>query len=510
MSAAICAPSLENISSHYSEKSKVEILDRQVESISNGSTSSNSSKDSNSCTSCDSSSCCKEQDEADIFTGHAHCTDKVLERQTPWDTVNAVISFRNSDHQFWWDTTGKLFAKLIQGAGYTPAEQYRELFFYALWVAPELGPSPDEYGQVRRWRSTGTPDSTPIDFSWEWGLDGTGVVRYSFEPISQHAGTALDPLNQYATESWINRLHQHGLVPSLDLEWYRHFTNTILLAPEIVRKKTAEGFIEETTPKAGTVVALDIEKSGPVMKIYIYPGLKAAELGISNLDVVAQSIRALPSQQYQSIQAHAEPLLDYLYEGTEKWGFETGILSIDLIDPKQARIKIYIRAPHTTVDYLMDALTMGGRIDLAANCGEEAISDLKDLWQAFLADAPAHLSADVPGRASPGFYYTIAAGKPVSPKMYLSPFTFCKNDADVLSRLHKFFATRTQSNKPLMVEQMRNYEKAMISAFGNKTLERRCGASYYIGAALHKNQLRVVTYLTPQTFDCEQDRIRGD
>lgn len=440
--------------SHFSKKRKIDIVEHDVDSISTNSDSSLNSRPTT----------CDETDEAEAFAQHAHKIRNSPQQQTPWDTVNAFIQFRSSDHQFWWDTTGRLFARLIEGAGYSAAEQYRELFFYALWVAPELGPSPDDKGEIRRWRSTGTPDATPIDFSWEWGLDGTGVVRYSFEPIGEHAGTPRDPLNQYATETWINRLQQHGLVPSLDLEYYRHFTGTILLAPEIVRKKTADGFIEETTPMAGTVVALDIEKAGPVMKIYIYPGLKAAELGISNLDVVAQSIRSLPKEQYQAVQAHAEPLLDYLYEGTKKWGFETGILSIDLIDPKEARIKVYIRAAHTTVEYLMDALTMGGRLDIEGTCGKDAISDLKDLWQAFLGDAPARLPSDVPGRASPGFYYTIAAGKPVSPKMYLSPFTFCKNDADVLGRLHTFFETRTQPNRPLMVHQMNKYEKTMTSA----------------------------------------------
>lgn len=384
--------------------------------------------------------------------------------QQPWETVNSIIKFCHQDHQFWWDRTGRLLATLIEGAGYNSAEQYRELFFYALWVAPELGPSPDENGEVRRWRSPGTPDSTPIDFSWEWGLNGAGVVRYSFEPIGEHAGTELDPLNQHATHSWIERLKQHGLVPGLDLQWYRHFTKELLLAPEIVRNRTAEGFIEETTPKAGTVVALDIEKAGPVMKIYIYPGLKAAELGISNLDVVARSIRNLPTKQYQSIQSHVEPLLEYLYEGTEKWGFETGILSIDLVDPKDARVKIYVRAPHTTVEYLMDAATLGGRIDLSKDCGQEALVDLKDLWHAFLGESPPKLPADAPGRASPGFYYTVTAGKPVSPKLYLSPFYFCKNDADVLRRLRAFFSTRKGPNKTAMMDQADRYEQAMNKA----------------------------------------------
>lgn len=382
----------------------------------------------------------------------------------PWDMVNSLIKFRNKDHQFWWDRTGRMFAKLIEGAGYTAAEQYRELFFYALWVAPELGPAAGEDGGVSsRWRSPGTPDFTPIDFSWEWGLDGSGVVRYSFEPIGEFAGTAADPLNRYATESWITRLHQHGLVPGLDLQFYRHFTNELLLPEEVVRERTAKDFIEETTPKAGTVVALDIEKAGPVMKIYIYPGLKAAELGISNLDVVARSIRNLPAEQYRSLEKQVEPLLDYLYDGTRRWGFETGILSIDLVDPRNARVKIYIRAPYTTVDYLMDALTLGGRLDLSETCGKQALDDLKDLWLAFLGDAPAKLPAEAPGRASPGFYYTVGAGKPVSPKMYISPFYFCKNDADVLARLRGFFQTRNQqrSMTAAMMGQMERYERTM-------------------------------------------------
>lgn len=288
---------------------------------------------------------------------------------------------------------------------------------------------------MRRWRSPGTPDSTPIDFSWEFGSGNNAVVRYSFEPIGPHAGTKLDPLNQYATDKWISRLQQQNMVPGLDLEWYNHFTQQVLPFEE--RKRSAEDFVEETTPKGGTVVALDIEKNGPVMKMYIYPGLKAEELGISNLDLVIQAIRNLPVEQYKSL--NVEPLLEYLQKGTEKYGFETGILGIDCLVPKDARIKIYVRARHTSLEYLMDALTLGGTIDMTGQ--EEALSDLRDFWQIFLADAPDRLPEDIPGRASPGFYYTVGCGKAVSPKMYLSPQFFCKSDADVLARLRKYFST---------------------------------------------------------------------
>ncbi|KAK8045088.1 tryptophan dimethylallyltransferase domain-containing protein [Apiospora rasikravindrae] len=389
----------------------------------------------------------------------------------PWSLLNHVLQFRSTDAQFWWERTGHVFARLLRRAGYTPAEQYRELLFYALFVAPELGLAPDENGNVRGWRSPGTPDSTPIDFSWEWATGDHATVRYSFEPIGAHAGTPLDPLNRSATNRWIAKLRKQNMVPGLDLEWYDHFTGQILPHEDMERTKTADIFVEETTPKAGTVVALDLEKTGPVMKMYIYPGLKAEELGITNLQLVQQSIRSLP--QYASLRV--EPLLAYLDEGTAKYGFETGILGIDCLRPEEgARIKIY---------------------------SDEAVADLRDFWNAFLADAPAVLPADAPGRASPGFYYTVGCDQDISPKVYISPGYFCKSDADVLDRLRKFFSTRRSDS------MMDNYEKAMQDIFDAQTLGSRCGSQYYVGCALHKNKLRVVTYLSPQTFDCERDLI---
>ncbi|EFQ32734.1 aromatic prenyltransferase [Colletotrichum graminicola] len=413
----------------------------------------------------------------------------------PWDYLNSILRFRDDDSQFWWDKTGMMFSKLLKYAGYSTSEQYRELNFYSLFVAPELGPSPDSQGNVRRWKSPGTPDSTPIDFSWEWGCDNRAVIRYSFEPIGLHAGTDLDPLNQYATNDWIFKLQQQNMVPGLDLDWYNHFTDQIL--PRGNRTKTVDRFIEETTPKAGTVVALDIEKSGPVMKIYIYPGLKAEELGITNLELVEQSIRNLPAEQFQSLSA--EPLFEFLREGTKKYDFETGILAIDCLAPKDARIKVYVRAKHTTFNYMMDCITLGGRLDMSG----EAIDDLKDFWRTFLADAPDILPADAPGRASPGFYYTLGNGREISPKVYISPNYFSKNDVDVLARLRQFFSSRRTDS------MMDNYEQALKDIFGSKTLESRCGSHYYVGCALHKGHLRVVTYLSPQSFDCEKDRIQG-
>ncbi|CZS95629.1 hypothetical protein WAI453_001516 [Rhynchosporium graminicola] len=418
----------------------------------------------------------------------------------PWNIINSTIKFHNADHQFWWDRTGRMLARLLEHAKYSAAEQYRELFFYALHAVPFLGASADGKNYLLHWPSPTTPDNTPIDFSWEWGLDGTGVIRYQFEAIGPNAGTELDPLNSTAADSWIQQIKDQGLVPGHDLEWYRYFKSQLLL-PDVERTElTTQTIIEETTVKAGTVVAIDMEKSGPVMKICFYPGLKALELGLSNLELCARALRSLP--QYSFMKGQIEPLLTYLQEATKRWNLETGILGFDLLDPNDARIKIYVRAPHTTIEYLMDAVTMGDRIDMS-QYSDRVLTDLRDFWTTFLGGAPDVVPDDAPGRARPGFYYIIKAGKPVSAKLYISPVWYCKNDADVMVKLRRYFETRKQG--PDMLSQMANYERALIDIFGQRTIQERCGSQYYLGCALQKENLRIVTYSSPQTFDCEQD-----
>ncbi|KAF9691031.1 hypothetical protein EKO04_011226 [Ascochyta lentis] len=415
----------------------------------------------------------------------------------PVDVIDSVVSFRNTEHQFWWERTGSQLAELLKYAGYKKAEQYNELMFFAMHIIPELGPAPDENGNLR-WRSPQTPDGTPLDLSWEWGLDGKGVIRTSFEPIGPLAGTKADPFNRFETDVWINHLESQGLVAGLDLDWYRHFTNTVLPS-KIDRVKMTEKLNFELAPVAGTFVTRDIDRNGPIIKMYMFPGLKAQELGIPNAEVVFRAIQSLPVDQYRSL--NFEPLHNYLLEAARKWKMEIGIFSFDLISPQKSRIKIYTRAPNTTIEYLMDALTLGGRYDLSMYSAE-AIQDVKDFWRIFIGDAPDVLSQGGAERAGPGFYFTAKAGKPTTPKVYISPASFCHNDAEVLARLRHYFSTRR--NAAQMLPQMDNYEKALKSIYGTD-LEKKCDTHFYVSCALQKDQLRVVTYLCPQTLARETE-----
>lgn len=282
------------------------------------------------------------------------------------------------------------------------------------------------------------------------------MIRTSFEPIGPLAGTDADPFNSQETNRWIRHLETQGLVAGLDLEWYRHFaTHALPSKRDGVQMTDQLNF--ELASGAGTFVTRDVDLvKGPIIKMYIFPGLRAQQMGVSNLEVITKAVRNLPVEQYDALRP--EPMLEYLKEAKGKWDMDVGIFSFDLVEPKQSRIKIYTRAPHTSIDYLMDALTLGGRYDLSMY-SDEAISDLKDFWTIFIGDAPSVLPKGGKERAGPGFYFTIKAGKPATPKVYISPASFCKSDAEVVSRLRRYFETRRKPGK--MLGQMERYEKAL-------------------------------------------------
>ncbi|TVY45214.1 4-O-dimethylallyl-L-tyrosine synthase [Lachnellula occidentalis] len=364
---------------------------------------------------------------------------------TPWETISSTLSFRSKDAQFWWDRTGRMFAKLIESAGYTTEEQYRELQFYALFVAPQLGPAPDE---SMPWDILRTPDQTPIDFSWEWRSETEGVLRYTFEPIvaaGQHLSGLRNP-----TQVWLQTLQSNSLFPGLDLEWYDHFVS-MMVPPGLGHKNFDASFYSRTTAEYGTAVAVDANKDGKTVKAYFWPSLSAAELGISSLECVKRAIRALPAEQLQGLQV--ESTFDFLDEATEKWGVKVNLFSIDCLSPRDARIKIYVSSPYTSQEFVVDALSLGGRVPVA---DDSALASVTALWDTFLGEAPDKLSDELLAKSTPGFYLTLGSGGVKSAKLYMSPQYWCTSDAEVLSKLRQYFASQQQSDY-----MMNKYESAV-------------------------------------------------
>ncbi|KFA72644.1 hypothetical protein S40288_03377 [Stachybotrys chartarum IBT 40288] len=411
---------------------------------------------------------------------------------TPWETWGTTLNFRNKDVQFWWDRLGRMFAKLLESAGYTIDEQYRELHFFALFVATQLGPAPDE---SMPWHLLRTPDQTPIDFSWEWSSDRDAVLRYAFEPILP-AGTNVNHLRN-PTQVWLETMQNQALIPGLDLEWFHHFVST-MVPPGMTHKGFGEPFYGRAAPVFGTSLAVDVRKTGKAVKAYFWPSLNANALGVSNFECIKQAIRALPTEQLEDLEA--EPAFEFLQEAIEKWGINPALFSIDCLKPKSARIKIYVGGSWTSREFLLDALTMGGRLPAP---DESAMASMTALWDTFLGDAPDKLPDEVVAKSTPGFYLTLGSGGKKSVKMYMSPQHWCATDGEVMSRLRGYFASQQQSDYLIG-----RYESAVRHILGSAVVDGRCGSHFYIGTEPSKGRPRVVTYLSPQTYLLERGQTQ--
>jgi len=384
-----------------------------------------------------------------------------------------------------------MFGTLLDSAGYTIEEQYRELQFFALFVAPQLGPAPDE---SMPWHLVRTPDQTPIDFSWDWRSETHAILRYAFEPIVQkglHVNTLRSP-----PEVWLQTLHSQGLIPGLDLEWYNHFAS-LMIPPGMGHKDFGELFYGRTVPEYGSSVAVDVNKEGKAIKAYFWPNLCANELGISNLECIKRAVRALPASQVEGIQP--EPAFEFLEEAEKKWNANVFLFSIDCVNPRDARIKIYVGCPYTSGEFLEDSLSLGGRVPVAEAA---ALEPLTALWDTFLGDAPDKLTDELAAKSLPGFYLTLGQGGHKSAKVYMSPQHWCATDGEVLGRLRKYFAEQGRSD--LMVNR---YEAAVRQTLGSAIVDGRCGSHFYVGADVSKGKARMVTYMSPQTYLIEKGRL---
>lgn len=224
-----------------------------------------------------------------------------------------------------------------------------------------------------------------------------------------------------------------------------------MVPPGLGHKDFGALFYAKTTAEYGTAVAVDANKDGKTVKAYFWPSLTANELGISNLECVKRAIRALPSEQLQGLQV--EPTFDFLDEASERWGIKINLFSIDCLNPRDARIKIYVSSPWTSREFVMDALTLGGRVPVA---DDSALASLTALWDTFLGDAPDRLSDELLAKSTPGFYLTLGNGGVKSAKMYMSPQHWCTTDEAVLLKLRQYFASQQQSDN-----LMNKYESAI-------------------------------------------------
>lgn len=358
---------------------------------------------------------------------------------------------RNFNHVFWWQSTGIPFAILLEKAGYLIEEQIQHLRFYFEVIVPELGDGPRPDGAVKHWQSFMTDHHSPVEFSWAWNR-GTElpVIRFSFEPIGEAAGTALDPSNQYAALRFMTNEHQ---VDGCDLMWFNHMWKSLIHfdEPHVFSRSVEKCLprVTESSPshKSRTFLAVELNKSGPMLKAYYMPVFKAAALGRSAMSVINDAISSLPCLP-QGVRNGHKNLLDFLVSNRQGRSLTPEIVATDCIAPEKSRVKIYMRSQFTSLESVIETLCLGDpavRVRRRVALGE--FTRLWDLVFGLPSGGDTHVQLPKVGHRTGGmlYYFSLGGGKSgLTVKAYLPVRHYAKGDWEAAAGLKEYLRTTSQ------------------------------------------------------------------
>jgi DMATS type aromatic prenyltransferase len=347
----------------------------------------------------------------------------------------------NSHDEFWRRTSGVALSTFLSYAWYSPIAQTKILHFFTSRIVPYLGRANDSGSEARAWKSFMTDDHNPIELSWDWGTgEGLPVIRFSVEPVGLDAGTPADPENAYAAANFKHDIL--NTLPDTNMTWFDHF----------------EGFFNgyETHGAAEghhTKVfwAFDLREDGITSKAYFFPGYRAQLFGQTNLETITQGIEQAPLCQGGKLPAF-EMFRDFII-ATPDAAYELDMLAIDLINPRDSRLKIYFRGRQTSFASIYKTMTLDGR--LAGEDLERGLEQLRQLWDLLFVSgltSSCHRTAGI-------LYYVEFRIDSKTPKVkiYIPVRHYAPNDGHVIRTLNDWMGMRMGGCGPA------NYDRAMRS-----------------------------------------------
>ncbi len=361
----------------------------------------------------------------------------------PGSSIETLSTNRPSDIQYWRATAGYTLATFLRHAGYSPEAQQRYIAFFNCTVAPELGRKPRLSTPLGQWQSFMTDDGSPLEISWDWGFDcQQATIRYSIEPIGPEAGSSLDPLNEYASSRFLEKMRE--LLPEADWQWSEHFRKEFC-----VFAKSSESDSDEAH-QSRFFAAFDLHGSIATMKTYYFPAFRAKQIDQPKIDVLASAIARLPD--YASSDFSAFDLLrNYIARSPSGPGgsLDVEILAVDCVHPRQGRLKIYVRSRQTSLESVRTVVTLGGL--LASSEMDQSLRELETLWRsmfsnngidlqgaATISDSQS-LSTDSHRTAGILYNFEIRPGCPLPvPKVYIPVRHYTRSDGHVMQVLRKY------------------------------------------------------------------------
>lgn len=287
-----------------------------------------------------------------------------------YDTLSRILPFPDANQKAWWDKLAPMLLKAMQHYGYDNDAQYNQLGMVYKCILPYLGEFPTLENDGKRWKSFLCPYGIAIEPSLNISQ---GILRYAFEPIGPDVGTEKDPLNVNVIQNCLEGLTQYD--SRIDTTWHDHFASRLLLTEEESQRYVATTGKYTFEPGQGLHgFAVDLKGSRPLVKGYFCAGIKSMVTGISPGKLMLDAVRDVDTEG-----ALTEPLNtleDYFAHSIGN--LQLCFMSVDMVDPSEARTKIYGLQQEVSREGVIDLWTMGGRLNSPSN--QEGLKVLLELW----------------------------------------------------------------------------------------------------------------------------------
>nr|Q12594.1 RecName: Full=Tryptophan dimethylallyltransferase; AltName: Full=4-dimethylallyltryptophan synthase; Short=DMATS; AltName: Full=All-trans-hexaprenyl-diphosphate synthase; AltName: Full=L-tryptophan dimethylallyl transferase [Claviceps fusiformis]pir/JC4338/ tryptophan dimethylallyltransferase (EC 2.5.1.34) - ergot fungus [Claviceps purpurea]AAC18893.1 dimethylallyl-trans-transferase [Claviceps fusiformis]ABV57826.1 dimethylallyltryptophan synthase [Claviceps fusiformis]prf//2202167A Trp(dime len=416
-----------------------------------------------------------------------------------YDTLSLLFDFPNQEQRLWWHSIAPMFAAMLDTAGHNVHDQYRHLGIFKKHIIPFLGVYPAQGKHT--WPSVLTRYGIPFELSLNC-LDS--VVRYTFEPTTEHTGTGDDSYNAFAILECIQKLVR--IQPGIDMEWFSYFRNELVLNATESARLGRNDSVNQQPIRTQNKLALDLKGDRFALKVYLYPHLKSIATGVSSHDLIFNSVRKL-SQKHTSIQPSFNVLCDYVASrndpdsnaaeaeaGVPASALRARLLSCDLVDPSKSRIKIYLLEQTVSLTAMEDLWTLGGRrTDSSTLNGLDMMRELWHLLQipsGFMKYPESDLKlGEVPDEQLPSMvHYALHPDQPMpEPQVYFTVFGM--SDAGITNALATFFSRHG------WYEMAKKYRVFLEGSFPNHDFESLNYLHTYVSFSYRKNKPYLSVYL---------------
>ena len=320
-----------------------------------------------------------------------------------WMAIKPTYNMMDPDHSFWWNVTRTSIEAMFKHSGksYTESEQASQLRWWRDFAVPLLGPAPSSEHRVQ---SLLNWEGSPYRPSWNFcqdeatvrlGLDPTSIdlanpaMRGHYPELTGPDMAAKDPFRQEITRRLRTALRASTGAASADLSWFDKLTDSMFLTSEEELKLQSQ-WPANTPPPPLRFLAWGCKGNKREFKPYFHPFLKVAGTKKSVQHVIWEAALDLNASIGWKLSPALDIVMQYHQERADV--MTPGMIGIDCVDPKKARLKVYAWAQSNTFSVMRDAMTLGGRkVDAETMRGVHILGEIWHLllgtWDRSLIDS---------------------------------------------------------------------------------------------------------------------------